>query len=63
MMLKHQNLQKKAREEIDRVFTSDRLPTYEDLVNLPYCEALIKETLRIYPPVPLCAVLPLFCFY
>jgi len=36
-------VQKKAQEELDRVVGSDRLPTLEDLENLPYVDALLKE--------------------
>ncbi|KAK7757152.1 hypothetical protein SLS62_000701 [Diatrype stigma] len=39
----------KAREELDRVVGSDRLPTFEDLPNLPYVRAVASETLRWRP--------------
>ncbi|MEP7292492.1 MAG: cytochrome P450 [Chloroflexota bacterium] len=29
----------------------DRLPTADDLPNLPYCEMILKETMRLHPPV------------
>jgi hypothetical protein len=45
--------QAKAYEEIDRVIGQDRLPTLADLENLPYIEALLKETFRWSPPVPI----------
>lgn len=35
--------QKKAREEIDRVVGEDRVPTWDDIPNLPYTMALIDE--------------------
>ena len=44
--------QSKASEEIDRVIGHDRLPTMADLGDLPYIEALWKETLRWSPPAP-----------
>lgn len=30
-----------------------RLPTYEDLPNLPYTAKVIKETMRVFPPNPI----------
>ena len=37
------HVQKKAREEIDRVIGVERAPTFEDLPNLPYTMAVIQE--------------------
>ncbi|KZW03025.1 cytochrome P450 [Exidia glandulosa HHB12029] len=45
--------QRAAQEEIARVIPASRLPTLEDRVNLPYVEALVRETMRQYPAVPL----------
>lgn len=39
----------KAQEEMDRVVPHDRSPTWDDMPNLPYCNAIIKETLRWRP--------------
>ncbi len=39
----------KLRDEVDRVLDG-RIPTYEDLPNLPYSQQVFKETLRLYPP-------------
>lgn len=44
-------MQRKAREEIDRVVGSSRLPTMEDYDNLPYIRCCIKESLRWMPTV------------
>lgn len=52
-MMLYPEAQAKAQAEIDRVVGHDRLPMMEDRSNLPYVEALIKEVLRFYPPVPL----------
>lgn len=46
-------MQRKAQEEIDRVVGTDRLPSYDDRVNLPYVDALVKEVLRWHPIGPM----------
>ncbi|RFU75124.1 hypothetical protein TARUN_7126 [Trichoderma arundinaceum] len=51
-MILYPNVQQRAQEEIDRVVGPDRLPGFEDRINLPYVNALIKEMLRWYPIVP-----------
>ncbi|KAK7044190.1 hypothetical protein VNI00_007910 [Paramarasmius palmivorus] len=45
--------QRLAQEEIDRVLGGKRMPTIADLPNLPYVNAVIKETMRLHPVVPL----------
>ncbi|KIY70370.1 cytochrome P450 [Cylindrobasidium torrendii FP15055 ss-10] len=52
-MLNYPHVYAKAREEIDIVVGSDRLPAYEDEANLPYVVAMIKELLRCRPPIAL----------
>ncbi|MFE4258424.1 cytochrome P450 [Streptomyces sp. NPDC056883] len=37
-------------EELDRVL-GGRLPTYEDYARLPWTQQVVKEALRIYPPI------------
>jgi cytochrome P450 len=39
--------QKLAHEEIDAVVGDKRLPTMDDLAELPYCRAVIKEVGRL----------------
>lgn len=48
----HPEIQQKAREEIDRVVGTHRLPTISDRENLPYVEAVVKEAFRWHPIGP-----------
>lgn len=43
----------KAQEEIDNVVGKHRLVSESDGPNLPYMQAIIREALRLHPPVPL----------
>ncbi|KAF7799349.1 hypothetical protein EIP86_010581 [Pleurotus ostreatoroseus] len=52
-MALHPEYQKRAQEEIDRVVGEDRLPTISDRIQLPYVNAVIKETMRWHPALPL----------
>jgi cytochrome P450 len=42
-------VEKRLLFEIDSA-VGDRLPAFEDLPRLPYTEAVVKESLRLYPP-------------
>ncbi|EFJ07039.1 hypothetical protein SELMODRAFT_134412 [Selaginella moellendorffii] len=44
---------KKAQEELDVVVGRNRMVTETDFSKLTYLEAVIKETLRLHPPVPI----------
>jgi len=52
LLAHHPEVVSKIREEISTVL-GDRQAKYEDLKNLPYCDNVLKETLRMRPPVPL----------
>lgn len=39
----------KAQEELDREVGSGRLPTFDDMTNLPTIRAIVKETARLRP--------------
>jgi len=49
----HEDVQNKMWKEIDNVVGVGRLPSLSDRPNLPYCEAVILESLRIGNIVPL----------
>ncbi|XP_057749606.1 2-hydroxyisoflavanone synthase-like [Arachis stenosperma] len=42
----------KAREEVYNVVGKERLVEETDLQNLPYIRAIVKETFRMHPPLP-----------
>lgn len=52
-MLQHPEVQKRAHAEIDAVIGTNRLPDFDDRPSLPYVEAILMETLRMYPIAPL----------
>ncbi|KFY34347.1 hypothetical protein V494_06846 [Pseudogymnoascus sp. VKM F-4513 (FW-928)] len=47
------DVQKKAKEELDRVIGSQRLPVSADRDSLPYIMAVMKETHRWHPGAPM----------
>lgn len=53
-MTMYPDVQKRAQAELDRLIGNDRLPTFDDREQLPYINALVKETLRWNPAIPLC---------
>ena len=52
-MIAHPEYQKRAQDELDTVVGRSRAPTFADAPNLPYIQALVKESLRWRPPLPL----------
>ncbi|KIK93478.1 hypothetical protein PAXRUDRAFT_828940 [Paxillus rubicundulus Ve08.2h10] len=52
-MVLNPEVQERAQAEIDSVIGTVRLPVYEDRPSLPYIEAVLRETLRWHPAVPL----------
>ena len=52
-MAMYPDVQKKAQAEIDAVIGCDRLPDLDDLDSLPFIDAVVKETLRWQPVIPM----------
>ncbi|KAG8967856.1 hypothetical protein FRC03_009143 [Tulasnella sp. 419] len=52
-MMAYPEVQRKAKEELDIVVGPHRKPTLDDIENLPYLRAVIKEMSRIRPIAPI----------
>ena len=52
-MVLNPDVQRKAQMELDQVVGPHRLPDFADQPSLPYVDAIVKETLRWNPVVPL----------
>ncbi|XP_054807119.1 cytochrome P450 78A5-like [Prosopis cineraria] len=52
-MVLHQDIQLKARQEIDTCVGENGHVRESDIPNLPYLQAIVKESLRLHPPGPL----------
>uniref|UniRef100_A0A7N0SW96 Cytochrome P450 n=1 Tax=Kalanchoe fedtschenkoi TaxID=63787 RepID=A0A7N0SW96_KALFE len=48
-LMKNPEMMKTATEELDRVIGRDRWVEEEDMPNLPYLDAILKETFRLHP--------------
>ncbi|KAI3807268.1 hypothetical protein L1987_23193 [Smallanthus sonchifolius] len=53
LLLNHPNVLNKLQDEIDDHVGKDRIVDESDLKDLVFLEAIIKETLRLYPSAPL----------
>ena len=49
LLTKHPEVEARLHEELAAVLNG-RAPTLDDLPHLPYTQAIVKETLRLYPP-------------
>lgn len=52
-MANHQDVQRKLHEEIDRVIGRERIPDLQDRPNMPYTEAVLAESQRIWLVTPI----------
>ena len=52
VLMTHEHVLQACREEVDRVLPKGTELTNEHLSQLVICEAIINETLRLYPPAP-----------
>ncbi|PQM42000.1 cytochrome P450 705A5-like [Prunus yedoensis var. nudiflora] len=51
-LINHPDIFNKVRQEIKSVVGNSRLVEEMDIPNLPYLQAVVKESLRLYPPSP-----------
>jgi cytochrome P450 len=51
-LINHPNIFNKVREEIKSLVGSVRLVEESDVSSLPYLQAVVKEALRLHPPLP-----------
>ncbi|XP_054818187.1 cytochrome P450 CYP82D47-like [Prosopis cineraria] len=53
LLMNNRDILKKAVHEVDTQVGGERLASESDIKNLPYLQAILKETLRLYPAAPL----------
>ncbi|KAL3632877.1 hypothetical protein CASFOL_025861 [Castilleja foliolosa] len=52
-LLKKPEIFKKATDELDQVIGQNKWVAEKDIPNLPYIEAIVKETMRLHPVAPM----------
>ncbi|KAL3353581.1 hypothetical protein AABB24_018351 [Solanum stoloniferum] len=53
ILIKNPKAMKKVQEEIRNLMGNKNIVNEDDIQNMPYLRAVIKETLRLFPPIPL----------
>ncbi|CAF0950840.1 unnamed protein product [Rotaria sp. Silwood1] len=53
VLMTNKEVWRACRDEVNRVLPNNTEPTYEHVSELVVCEAVLQETLRLYPPAPL----------
>ncbi|KAI0392750.1 cytochrome P450 [Xylariaceae sp. FL0594] len=53
LLVRHPDAMQRLRHEISTVMGGDTEPTRERIRNMPFLACVVKESLRLYPPVPL----------
>ena len=57
-LVHHPEVLRKAQKQLDDAVGTERLPTFNDRVRVPYIDCILKEVLRWGTPVPLSEQLP-----
>lgn len=52
-LITHPETMVRARKEVDEVIGNHRLVEESDMERLPYIQAVIRETFRLHPPIPM----------
>lgn len=52
ILMTHEHVLKACQEEVDRILPNGTVPTFEHISDLQIIEAVLQETLRLYPSAP-----------